>query len=132
MPDGFSILPLDYEGSIQHKTITVRISASTNEADYRCRSLDTHTIAIYDDKDRLIYHYSDDYRNSPQGRESSINSEIGEHLASYFNLGCPDGKYPEIDVTLHNSYYEFIDATHDEDRNKGFVSAEYEIKIHVF
>lgn len=127
----FNILPTDYEGSIQYKIITVRVSASTTEDEYRCRDMDTYSIVVYDDEDRLIYHYSTDYRDSPQKKESVIDEEVGLQLSGIFSFGCQYGKYPEIEISLDNLYYTIVDESEDGDRGRGYISAEYEFKVHI-
>ena len=128
----FQLLPMDYEGEIKYKILTVHISASTTQDEYRCRSMGTHSIRVYDDEDNLLYHYSDDYRDSPQKRESKIKEVVGENLGSVFNLDCPYGKTPEIEVNLNENYYSCIDEDYDEDRSMGHVHAEYQFKLHIF
>jgi|SRR5579872_4128158 len=127
----FHLLPMDYEGELEYKTLTIYISACTTKDEYRCRDLDTHSIRVFDDEDNLIYHYSDDYRDSPQKRDSSIREEVGEGLSSIFSLDCPHGKTPEIDVRLNGGFYSCIDEDHDDDRSRGSIHAEYQFKVYI-
>jgi len=80
--------------------VEFRISARTNDKDYRCRKLDDYDIHI------LTTHSTID---------GSVKSKIEDYLLFNSNITCTNGKYPDISISgVLQEYY--TDTTDDRNR----------------
>lgn len=140
----YSILPANYEGELSSQDVTITISVSTTEDDYRCRDIDDSrtSITVDDfDGDRIYSQISsrdhwDEYVNREiYGRGISISDlvpeSVGEEISNLFSISCSSGKYPDVGCSLNYEYYEEVAYSQDTDRNRGLLTAVYYVRIHL-
>lgn len=137
----FCVLPYCYDGELSIRDVTVNITATTAEGEYRCRRKGTKTITVRDDEGDIDFYYSDDSREDwsrhvngtpyPQSTNDFYEG-IGSAIWSLFPVSVPHGKYPEVSVRLDSDYYYTNSEDHDTDRGCGSIFAEYEIVIHIY
>ena len=140
--DDFIVLQSSYNGELPFKKITVTISVSTTEDEYRCREIDdtTETKEILDEDGYPCYQHLSDrdawseivsLNSSHREMSTLIPLQIGEEIANLFFTRCTDGKYPDTFIYLDREYYKEGEYDRDTDKGRGHLYAEYTLLVHL-
>ena len=115
------ILPQDYEGEVEYRTINVLVNTCLND---RGSSVKDFMIVVVDEDNKVVVTFSTyDYSENDE-EKSDISSEVGEYIMNRFN----GRKLNPVPKMFRETFIKMVESENSTDTS---IERTYQLKVHI-